>query len=180
MVLQPSNFTFIVPRSLKKLPTASSRFCQGPGFFIAAIMDRRSWDSLAFLGLFTIQTGPTPTNNRQQTMLDACIQNFFPVSTLYRVAGWGVGGGGGRSARKFRKGCTLVRGNRDMTEKYEYCSTVPRTFFQDFGLRQPRVNVNFQFRYESFKCRFTLIVFVYNLLMEFSKNNRGNYVRKCF
>ena len=25
-------------------------------------------------------------------MLDACIQNFFPVSTLYRVAGWGVGG----------------------------------------------------------------------------------------
>ena len=27
-------------------------------------------------------------------MLDACIQNFFPVSTLYRVAGWGVGGEG--------------------------------------------------------------------------------------
>ena len=26
------------------------------------------------------------------------------------------GGGGGRTARKFRKGCTLVRGNRDMTE----------------------------------------------------------------
>ena len=91
IVLQPSNFTFIVPRSLKKLLTASSRFCQGPGFFIAAIMDRRSLDSLAFLGLFTIQTGPTLTNNRQQTMLDACIQNFFPVSTLYRVAGWGVG-----------------------------------------------------------------------------------------
>ena len=54
-------------------------------------MDRRSLDSLAFLGLFTIQTGPTPTKNRQQTMLDACIQNFFPVSTLYRVAGWGGG-----------------------------------------------------------------------------------------
>ena len=72
-----------------------------------------------------------------------------------------------------------------MTEKYEYCSTVPRTFDQDCELRQPRVNVNFQFRYESFKCRLTLIVFVYNLLMEFSKNNRENYVRtdyvrKCF
>ena len=72
-----------------------------------------------------------------------------------------------------------------MTEKYEYCSTVPRTFDQDCELRQPRVNVHFQFRYESFKCRLTLIVFVYNLMMEFSKNNRENYVRtdyvrKCF
>ena len=45
-----------------------------------------------------------------------------------------------------------------MTEKYEYCSTVPRTFDQDCELRQPRVNVNFQFRYESFKCRLTLII----------------------
>ena len=59
-----------------------------------------------------------------QTMLDACIQNFFRVSTLYRV-------GGGRTARKFRKGCTVLRGNREMTEKYEYCSTVARTFVQD-------------------------------------------------
>ena len=59
-----------------------------------------------------------------QTMWDACIQNFFRVSTLYRV-------GGGRTARKFRKGCTVLRGNREMTEKYEYCSTVPRTFVQD-------------------------------------------------
>ena len=43
---------------------------------------------------------------------------FFRVSTLYRV-------GGGRTARKFRKGCTVLRGNRKITEKY--CSTVPRT-----------------------------------------------------
>ena len=35
-----------------------------------------------------------------QTMLDECIQNFFRASTLYRV-------GGGRTARKFRKGCTV-------------------------------------------------------------------------
>ena len=58
-------------------------------------------------------------------MLDACIQNFFRVSTLYRV-------GGGRTARKFRKGCTVLRGNREMTEKYEYCSNVLRTFVQDY------------------------------------------------
>ena len=61
-------------------------------------------------------------------MLDACIQNFFRVSTLYRV-------GGERTSRKFRKGCTVLRGNREMTEKYEYCSTVPRNFVQDwFGV----------------------------------------------
>ena len=62
-------------------------------------------------------------------MLDACILNLFRVSssTLYRV-------GGGRTARKFRKWCTVLRGNRQMTEKYEYRSTVPRTFVQDCSL----------------------------------------------
>ena len=84
---------------------------------------RKSWDTLAFLGRFPVHTGPTPPLT-PQTMLDACIQNFFQVSTLYRV-------GEGRTARKFRKGCTGLRGNREMTEKYEYCCTVPRTFVQD-------------------------------------------------
>ena len=37
----------------------------------------------------------------------------------------------GRTARKFRKGCTVLGGNREMTEKYEYCGTVSRTFVQD-------------------------------------------------
>ena len=74
-------------------------------------------------GAFPIHTGPTPSLI-PQTMLDARIQNFFRVSTLYGV-------GGGRSARKFRTGCTALRGNREMTEKYEYCSTVPKTFVQD-------------------------------------------------
>ena len=36
---------------------------------------------IVFLGRFPIHTGPTP-----QTMLDACVQNFFSeFSTLYRV-----------------------------------------------------------------------------------------------
>ena len=61
-------------------------------------------------------------------MLEACIQNFFRVSTLYKV-------GGGRTARKFRKGGTVLRGNRQMTEKYEYRTTVPRTFVQDCSIR---------------------------------------------
>ena len=83
----------------------------------------KSLRTLAFLGRFPMHAGPTPPLT-PQTMLDACIQNFFRVSTLYRV-------GGGRTARKFRKGCTVLRGNREMTEKYEYWSTVPRTFVQD-------------------------------------------------
>ena len=75
-----------------------------------------SWDTFAFLGRFQIHTGRTPPLT-PQTMLDACIQIFFRVSTLYWM-------GGGRSARKFWKWCTVLRGNREMTEKYAYCSTV--------------------------------------------------------
>ena len=75
-------------------------------------------------GAFPIHTGPTPSLT-PQTMLDACIPNFFRVSTLYRVRG-------GRTARKVRTGCTVLGGNREMTEKNEYCSTVSRTFVQAF------------------------------------------------
>ena len=84
---------------------------------------QKSWDTFAFLGCFPIHKGPTPPLT-PQTMLDACIQNFFGVSTLYKVEG-------GRTARKFRKGCPVLRGKREMTEKYGYRSTVPRTFVQD-------------------------------------------------
>ena len=77
------------------------------------------WDTFAFLGRFPIHTGPTPPLT-PQTMLDACIQNFFRVSTLYRVEGE-------RTARKFRKGCNVLWGNPEITESSEYCNTVPRT-----------------------------------------------------
>ena len=58
-----------------------------------------------FLGRFPIHTGPTPSLT-PQTMLDACILKFFlfRVSTLHRV-------GGRRTAWKFRKGFTVLRGN---------------------------------------------------------------------
>ena len=80
---------------------------------------RQSW-TLVLLGHFPVYPGPTPPLT-PQTMLDACIQKFFRVSTLYRV-------GEGRTARKFRKGCTVLRGNREKTEKYEYCNTAPGSF----------------------------------------------------
>ena len=86
---------------------------------------QKSWGTFAFLGRFPIHTGPTPPLT-PQTMLDACIQIFFRIS-LYRI-------GGGRTARKSREGCTVLRGNREMTEKYEFCSTVPRGFVQDCRL----------------------------------------------
>ena len=56
---------------------------------------QKSWDTFAFLGRFPIYTGPPPPLT-PQTILDACIQIFFRVSTLYRV-------GGGRTVRKFEK-----------------------------------------------------------------------------
>ena len=36
---------------------------------------QKSWDTFAFLGCFSIHTGPTPPLT-PQTMLNACIQNF--------------------------------------------------------------------------------------------------------
>ena len=59
-----------------------------------------SWDTFASLGRFPIQTGPTPPLT-PQTKLDVCIQNFFRVLTLHRVAGE-------RTARKLQKGCTVL------------------------------------------------------------------------
>ena len=47
---------------------------------------QKSWDTFAFLGRFPIHTGPT-TPLTPQTVLHACIQNFFRVLTLYSVGG---------------------------------------------------------------------------------------------
>ena len=72
------------------------------------IMDKSLGTLLRFWGVFQftqVQPPPHPTNNVARVF----IQNFF-LSTLYRV-------GGVRTARQFRKGCTVLRGNREMTEK---------------------------------------------------------------
>ena len=84
---------------------------------------QKSWNTFAFLGRFPIHTGPTLPSPHIQCWTRVS-RIFFRVSTLYRV-------GGGRTARKFWKGCTALRGNRETRKKYEYCSTVPRTFVQD-------------------------------------------------
>ena len=85
---------------------------------------QKSWDTSAFLARFPIHTGPSPSlHPPHKQCWTRASRIFFRVSTLYRVGG----GGGGRTARKFRKRGTVLRGNREITEKYEYCGTVPRT-----------------------------------------------------
>ena len=79
-------------------------------------MDKSLGTLLSFWGVFQFtQVQPLPSPPKQ------CWTRVSRVATLYRV-------GGGRTERKFRKGCPILRGNREITEKYEYCSTVPRTF----------------------------------------------------
>ena len=89
---------------------------------------RQSWAKVlghfcisgAFSNSHRSNPSPHPTNN---------VGRVYPefvsmVSTFYRV-------GGGRTARKFRKRCTVLRRNREIGKKYEYCSTIPRTVVQD-------------------------------------------------
>ena len=78
----------------------------------------------AFLGHLPILTQVQPLPSPHKQCWTSGSRTFFWVSTLYRV-------GGGRTVRKFLKWCTVLRGNREMIEKYEYWSTVPRTFVQD-------------------------------------------------
>ena len=47
------------------------------------------------------------------------------------------------------------------------------------GLRYPRVSSKFEFRYESLKSKFSLIIFVNNLLIGYSKKNRENCPRNA-
>ena len=135
--LEKGLFNYDLPSESRKNTFAGLKNPQNCLFFFPPLSDnhgQKSWDTFAFLGRFPSHRGPTPPLT-PQTMLDACIQNFFRDSTLYRV-------GGGRTAREFRKGCTVLRGDREMTEKYEYCRTVPRTFVQDCRLNMIlRVNV---------------------------------------
>ena len=88
--------------------------------------DKRLGTFLHFWGVFQF--------TQVQQLLSPHKQCWTHVSRIF----WGfelcIGWGEGRTARKFWKGCTVLRGNREMTEKYEYCSTVIRTFVQDYSL----------------------------------------------
>ena len=98
-------------------------------FFFAPLfrtfMDKSLGTLLPFWGVFQCrQVQPLPSPHKQ--CWTRVSRTFFRVTTFYRV-------GGGRTARKFRKRCTVLRGNREITEKYEYFSTVQRTFVQEYS-----------------------------------------------
>ena len=60
-----------------------------PFFFPTSFSEnhaQKSWDTFAFVGRFPIHTGPNPPLTLQ-TMLEACIQNFFSEFQLCIV--WG-------------------------------------------------------------------------------------------
>ena len=82
---------------------------------------------LLFWGSFQfIQVQPLPSPHKQCWTR---VSNIF--SEFQLCIGWGER----ELQENFEKGCTVLRGNRGMTEKYEYCSTVPRTFIQDCTLQ---------------------------------------------
>ena len=68
---------------------------------------QKSWDTFAFLGRFSIHTSLIPPLT-PQTTLDACIKNFFRVSTLYRV------GGEGELQENFEKDALFYEGKRKL------------------------------------------------------------------
>ena len=88
-----------------------------PNYFSSYNHGLKSWDTFVFLRRFPIHLGPTPPLT-PQTMLDACIQNFFPSFNF-------VYGGGRKNCKKTSKMVHCLEGNREMTEKYEYYTTVP-------------------------------------------------------
>lgn len=87
---------------------------------------KSQWDTLGFLGHFQIHACLTLPLTPQRT-LDACIQNFLWVSTFYRVDG-------GTTARKFR-GCTVLWGNPEITEKLWILQYSPKDFCPSLWLR---------------------------------------------
>ena len=98
--------------------------CKSFVIMTSGIKKLQSWAKVlghfCICGAFSNSYMPAPPVT-PQTTLDECIQNFLQVSNLHRT-------GGGETARKFQKVCNAFLGNQEITEGYEYCITVPRTF----------------------------------------------------
>ena len=87
---------------------------------------QKSWDTCISMGFSNShRSNPSPyrTNN-----IGRVYPEFFSLLQLC------IGCVEGELQENFKKGCTILRGNRETTEKCEYCNTVPRTFVQDCRL----------------------------------------------
>ena len=70
---------------------------------------QKSWDTFAFLGHSPIHTGPTPLPSPHK-------QCWTHVSKIFSDFQLCIGWGEGELQENFEKGCTVLRGNRQMTE----------------------------------------------------------------
>ena len=85
-------------------------------------MDKSLGTLLRFWGVFQFtQVQPLPSPHKQ------C---WTRVSRIFWEIQLCIGWGEGELQEHFENDAVL-RGSREMTEKYAYCSTVPRTFVQD-------------------------------------------------
>ena len=104
-------FTFLFPFSPRNVEYSAG----------ATIMDKSLGTRFHFWGVIQFTpVQPLPSPHKQCW---TCVSGIF--SDFQLCIGWGGGGGGELQE------CTVLRGNQEMTEKYEYGSTVPRTFVQD-------------------------------------------------
>ena len=91
-------------------------------------MDKSLGTLLRFWGVFQFtQVQPLPSPHKQ------C---WTRVSRIFSEIQLCIGWGEGEVHENFENDAVL-RGSREMTEKYAYCSTVPRTFVQDCSSKSP-------------------------------------------
>ena len=89
---------------------------------------QKSWDAFAFLRRFPIHTSPALPSPQKQC--------WTRVSRIFSEFQLCIGWRDGEQQENFEKDwCTVLRGNREMTEKYEYYCPVRRTFVQDCSNR---------------------------------------------
>ena len=86
------------------------------------IMDKSLGTHFHFWDVFQFtQVQPLPSPHKQW---------WTPISRIFFEFQLCIGWGEGELQEIFEKDAPLTA-NREMTEKYEYCSTVPRTFIRD-------------------------------------------------
>ena len=87
------------------------------------IMDKSLGTLLHFWGVLQFtQVQPLPSPHKQ------CWMRVFRIFFEFQLC---IGWEEEELRKNFPKRCIVLKGNREMTEKYEYCSTVPKTFVQD-------------------------------------------------
>ena len=95
-----------------------------------------SWTKV--LGDFCV-SGAISNAHRSNPLPSPHKQYLTRVSRIFSEFQLSIGWGEGELQENFEKDAPYVlRGNREMTEKYEYCNTVARTFVQDCSFMKSR------------------------------------------